>query len=123
MRMQRVAITDGLREIGKGAFSGCTRLSEMELPATLVSLEESAIDVRLPESGAGNTDDPDPCKTLVIRCHAATPPAGVIMPYDYPTYYSDMTSMVLEVPAGCAKAYSETDWGRWFPTIKEMEKN
>lgn len=42
--IQSVIIEEGTTAIGPGAFSGCTGLSEMTLPASLESIDETAFD-------------------------------------------------------------------------------
>lgn len=42
--IQKVMIAEGTRTIGPGAFSGCTGLSEITLPASLESIDETAFE-------------------------------------------------------------------------------
>ena len=106
------------------AFSGCSSLTEINLPANLTSIGESAFydcssltEIHLPASltwiGGYAFDQ---CTSLTkVTCHALVPPTS------YYYYICDSTIENLYVPAESIQAYKDSDWAYYFENILPIE--
>ena len=103
--LNSVIIPESVKAIDDGAFHGCSSLTSIDIPNGITYIGSHAF--------YGNS------ALTNVYCHATTPPE--IDADSYPTfeYYENTTT--LHVPTGCVTEYQSSDWGEFFPNIKEMK--
>ncbi|MCR4664530.1 MAG: leucine-rich repeat protein [Paludibacteraceae bacterium] len=94
-----VQLPNGLVNIDTYAFYNCVSLTEITLPESTKKIDNAAF---------------AECTSLVsVTCLAIIPPElAWISPFDE-------KDMELTVPKGCKDAYEESNWKKYFKTIKE----
>ena len=96
-----INIPDNVTSIGNTAFYSCDALTTVTIGSGVTSIGSSAFEY---------------CDALTdFYCHATTPPSIDSSVFNY---YGDETT--LHVPSGCVADYQSSDWGEFFPNIKEM---
>jgi hypothetical protein len=122
--LKTVTIGAGVSSIGDTAFDDCDALTSINIPDNVTSIGNTAFyscdALTTVTIGSGVTSIGSSafeyCDALTdFYCHATTPPS--IEPGVF-NYYGDETT--LHVPSGCVADYQSSDWGEFFPNIKEM---
>lgn len=98
----RIALPDGVTEIGYYAFSSCFSLTDIVIPDSVTEIGCAAF---------------DGCDSLLsVTCKAIEPPSiGVLW---WNSYFKVPT---LYVPKNSVAAYKSSNWGNMFQEIKPIE--
>ena len=104
-----ITIPDGITKLdGSGCFDGCINAKVITLPISLEYIG-SAVFANIPID--------------TIYCHASTPPQ--LSPYGYSEMNFNSVNgdlAKLYVPKGKKTVYQESEWGKYFKNILELEE-
>ena len=95
-----------LTEIGSAAFEGCTAITQVNIPAGVTEIKIWAF---------------QNCTSLTdVYCYIADPAHLELVFHVFDLADENYSSRALQVPAGSAAAYKNSDWSEYFGNIVEM---
>lgn len=129
--LESVSLGEGVSGIGQYAFNGCEGLTTIVIPDSVSSIGSYAFENCYFDSisiGSGVTSIGEGafyCAFNECYCYATTPPVfpkKLIYGSYYPTYAFHLDrNAPLYVPTRCERDYYNSDWGRCFSNIIEMD--